>query len=158
MVLSIHSSHVFRGRDASGWGKGLFVFGAGLLAFSSVCLMRRGEAYLEIQGTVLTLFALAAGMVLSGEAVRIVSHLKQKHWDGLERGRRMPKGQKTVFAISLEIQCAFCGKKTLSTAEYGAFTRCLGCGKTVCARCADLKGKEMGRDSSRCPGCGGQVY
>jgi len=135
-------AHLFQdglGRLGGRLGRRLFVSGAGLLSFSSVCLMRREETYLKIQNSILLLFAISVVLILAGEAMRAVSHRRA--------GNR----------ISVETLCCFCGKKG-DGAYLSAFVRCLGCGKTVCARCSALKGKEMDRNSGRCPGCGSQVY
>ncbi len=158
------------------WGTVLLVSGSGLLAFASVCLFKTSESYLEIQGTTLFLFAVAVGLMLTGEMLRAAGRVRsgRPKWDWLEStgAHRLAGGRLT--RLLLESKCAFCGKSATSAgngrkterrpegteeaADSHSFGRCLNCGRTVCPRCGFLKGLEMGRDSLRCPGCGGQVY
>jgi hypothetical protein len=161
----------FRASEKGGQtGRVLLITGAGLLSFSAVCLARGSEAYMEIQNTTLVLFAASAAMVLAGEGIRFA-----------QRARRTRVGPNTIEPVAVprtayrierilrDSCCAFCGKGGGKTSSHknipgepvgslGNFGRCLNCGSTVCARCAFVKGKEMGRDALRCPGCGGQVY
>lgn len=153
-----HSFQDGLGRLGGRLGRHLFVSGAGLLSFSSVCLMRREETYLEIQNSILLLFAISVVLILAGEAMRAVSHWwatrsSARSWADI----RSYKARRAGNRISVETRCAFCGKGA-EGAYPSAFARCLGCGKTVCARCSALKGKEMDRNSGRCPECGSQVY
>jgi hypothetical protein len=153
-------------------GKFLFVSGAGLLSFSAVCLMKSGDPYLAIQGTILVLFALGVVLVLGGETIRALGHFRESkdepRWRHFIQAHKPNLKPKTGGRPLQDSRCFFCGKddgsssssrrgeRTESTAL--TFGRCLNCGRTVCPRCAYLKGMEMGRKSLRCPGCGGQVY
>jgi len=171
MTSSLNISRFFHGAEIGKLGKILFVSGAGLLSFSSVCLMRSADPFVEFQKSALILFGLAAVIVLTGEMIRAVAryreqrfsprfmdYLQQIHQTAAVPAPRMNKG--------LDIRCAFCGKgvggngvrKNQNAEAQSQFGRCLNCGKTVCPRCSYLKGMEMGRKSLRCPACGGPVY
>lgn len=152
-------------------GRALFVSGAGLLSFSAVCLARVSGPYLEIQSTTLVLFAVAAVMILAGETIRLASRSRERLSAGnLLESVGLRRLAPRIERILRDSRCAFCGKtsgtegsqhkglRTGSGGPYGTFGRCLNCGSTVCPRCAYLRGKEMGRDALRCPGCGGPVY
>ena len=165
------SSRFIRGPERGKVGRALFVSGAGLLSFSAVCLAKSSELYLEIQNTTLVLFAASVVMVLAGETIRFV-----------RRDREPVRGPDLMEAVGLrrvapkiermlrDSRCAFCGKTSGAAGFHpkgprpdserysNTFGRCLNCGSTVCPRCSYLKGKEMGRDALRCPGCRGPVY
>lgn len=169
LTLSLHRGS--RGPEAGRLGRVLFVSGAGLLSFSAVCLLRSSGPYLEIQNTTLFLFATAVILILSGEMIRLAGRGREPapktDWLSNLWPRRGPSTR--VAHILRESRCSFCGKSDAaglasrrverkSAEDPNAFGRCLNCGRTVCPRCAYLKGMEMGRTSLRCPGCGGQVY
>jgi len=157
-MLIHHDSRGTLARGGGRLGRGLFVSGAGLLSFSSVGLMRREEAYLEAQGILLLLFVLAAALTLAGEIMRAAAQHRMGSGplSSLEAARQR-RARAAREASRAETLCDFCGKGSRSSPA-GSFNRCLSCGKTACGRCSDLKGKEMGRDSRRCPGCGSQTY
>ncbi len=160
----------YRGSEFGKLGTALFVLGAGLLTFSSVCLMRRGDPYQEIQSTVLVLFAASVGIILAGESIRGLVHYREqrlgpKFSDFLQIPKAAPP---RGVDKGLDVRCFFC-RKTVAGESHkkrrveaanaeSQFGRCLNCGKTVCPRCSYLKGLEMDRKSLRCPGCGGPVY
>lgn len=71
---------------------------------------------------------------------------------------------------STKRECSFCGKafqlppvaESEDEAGASAFDRmifgvCLGCGRTVCPRCASVLGPERRTNSNLCPGCGSLV-
>lgn len=157
-MLVHHDSRGTLARESGRLGRGLFVSGAGLLSFSSVGLMRREDSYLEVQGIMLLLFVLAAALTLAGEIMRAAAQHRTGGRSGSSpEAARLRRARAAREAARAETLCDFCGKGSRS-AKAGSFNRCLSCGKTACGRCSDLKGKEMGRDSRRCPGCGSQTY
>jgi len=120
--------------------------------------MRREDSYLEVQGIMLLLFGLAAALTLAGEIMRAAAQHRTGGRSGSsQEAGRLRRARAAREASRAETPCDFCGKGSRS-ARAGSFNRCLSCGKTACGRCSDLKGKEMGRDSRRCPGCGSQTY
>jgi len=169
MTPALSIPRVYRESEFGKLGKALFVLGAGLLAFSSVCLMRRGDPYQEIQSTVLVLFAASAGFILAGESIRgLVHYREQRLGPRFINYLQIPKPEPRVEKGFVDVRCFFCGKSVTgaghkkgraeSANAASQFGRCLSCGKTVCPRCSYLKGLEMDRKSLRCPGCGGPVY
>jgi len=171
MTFSLNIPRIFRGTEIGKLGKILFVSGAGLLSFSSVCLMRSADPFMEFQKSALVLFALAAAFVLTGETIRAVARYREQRFsprfmDYLQQIHQTTTASAPRIAKRLDVRCAFCGKgvvgagvrKNEPAEAKNQFGRCLSCGKTVCPRCSYLKGMEMGRKSLRCPACGGPVY
>lgn len=171
MRARIFSDRFFRCLKRVKVGRVLFVSGAGLLSFSAVCLAKRSELYLEIQNTILVLFAASVVMILVGETIRFATRNHEPlAAPDLMKSIGLRQVTPTIERILRDSRCAFCGKTSGmarsrqkspqpgSEGDPNSFGRCLNCGSTVCPRCAHLKGKEMGRDGLRCPGCGGPVY
>lgn len=172
MPTVLHPERGLRAPETGRLGRVLFVSGAGLLAFSGVCLLRSSGPYLEIQTTSLVLFVAGAVLALAGEAARILSRERSvrpgSDWAEVLKARRVAFRLERLLR---DPECAFCGKKESAsgaTSHKGpdkspegstnAFGRCLNCGRTICPRCSFLKGLEMGAKSLRCPGCGGPIY
>jgi hypothetical protein len=171
MTYSLNISNLFRGTEIGRLGRILFVSGAGLLSFSSVCLMRSADPFVDFQKSALILFGLAAVIVLTGETIRAVARYREQRFsprfmDYLQQIHQTTAASAPRMNKGLDIRCAFCGKgvvgkgvrKNENSQAQSQFGRCLSCGKTVCPRCSYLKGMEMGRKSLRCPACGGPVY
>ena len=171
MISSLNISRFFRGAEIGKLGKILFVSGAGLLSFSSVCLMRSADPFVEFQRSALILFGLAAVIILTGETIRALARYREQRFsprfmDYLQQIHRTTATAAPRVNKGLDVRCAFCGKGVVGTGArrnehaeaQNQFGGCLNCGKTVCPRCSYLKGMEMGRKSLRCPACGGPVY
>lgn len=170
MISSLHISRLFRGAEFGKLGTFLFVSGTGLLSFSSVCLLRTSDAFVEFQEQALILFGLAAVIVLTGETIRTMVHYREQRFsprfmDYLQWIHQTATTAAPRVDKRLDVRCAFCAKgvgtgvqRNERAEAENQFGRCLNCGKTVCPRCSYLKGMEMGRKSLRCPACGGPVY
>ncbi len=172
MTTLLHPARGLRAPETGRLGRILVLSGAGLLAFSGVCLLRASGPYLEFQTTSLVLFGAGAVLALAGEAARILSRERGTHpggsdWAEVLKARRVAFRAERVLR---DPECAFCGKKEAGSGAarkgperspdgaHNAFGRCLNCGRTICPRCSFLKGVELGLKSLRCPGCGGPIY
>jgi hypothetical protein len=172
MISTTTISRLFRGVEIGKLGKFLFVGGAGLLSFSSVCLLRSSDPFVEFQEPALVLFGLAAVIVIAGETIRAMARSREQRFSPsfMDRLQRIHQTSTAASPRAVDkradVRCAFCGKNVVGTGLHKAdeaeaenqFGRCLNCGKTACPRCSYLKGMEMGRKSLRCPACGGPVY
>ncbi|MBN2198476.1 MAG: hypothetical protein JW747_01350 [Candidatus Aminicenantes bacterium] len=151
-------------------GKILFLLGVGFLFFSGTLLVGFKDFSAQHASIILIVFLSSLALLLAGESlIAVAGHLdsgagRKKvffHWMAEPLSRPKPiQGR----------QCSFCGMNFIlppvSESENESRERdfdrpifgvCLGCGKTVCPRCAYMKGQELKIKSLHCPGCGSLV-
>jgi len=149
-------------------GKVLFVLGVGGLSFSGTCLLVFKDFCSEHPYLVFFVLISSFGLILAGET--ILACAPQSPAADRRPFLRWLAEPVTKLKDRQERRCSFCGTNFVlptvprrrTDTEEREFDRllfgvCLGCGKTVCPRCAYMKGFDMHRKSLHCPGCASLV-
>jgi len=156
--------------EAKTAGKILFLLGVGFLFFSGTLLLGFKDFCAQHASVILIIFLTSLALLLVGESLIALSgHLDA----GAERKRLFFRWMAEPLSKPKPIQerqCSFCGMNfvlpPVSESENESRERdfdrpifgvCLGCGKTVCPKCAYRKGLELKITSLHCPGCGSLV-
>jgi len=151
-------------------GKVLFLAGVGFLTFSATCLFFFKDFCSHHASAILTSLLASLALVLGGESlVALALHLDPAAARGKAVFRWMTEPVNKP-GKKMARECSFCGAAfqlpPVSESEDEAAERefdrmifgvCLGCGRTVCPKCASVLGPERRTISNLCPGCGSLV-
>ncbi|OGD10570.1 MAG: hypothetical protein A2Y86_02335 [Candidatus Aminicenantes bacterium RBG_13_62_12] len=160
----------FQPREIKVIGKIIFVLGAGFLSFSITCLLGFKDFCAEHPGAILFILLTSLALILAGESLIAFSN----HLDpDAGRGRMFFRWMAEPLIKPKQNQkrnCYFCGTDFIlppvsdskNESQERDFDRlifgvCLGCGKTVCPKCASFNRLELKTKSFHCPSCGSLV-